>query len=64
MEWLLADLFFIFFALFISPHIVLLDFLDEFNFRVVSVHDEFFVVSLGVKDTVDILEGDFEVLIF
>lgn len=48
MKGLFADLFFVLFSFLVSSHIVLLDLLNELNFGVVSVKDEFLVVSLRV----------------
>lgn len=64
MQGLFADLLFLFFPFLVSPHIVFLDLFDKLNFRIISVQDEFLVVSLRVEYTVNVFEGDLKVLVF
>ncbi len=64
MQGFLINLLFVLFAFLVAPHIILLDFFDELDFRVVPVHDELLVVGLRVEDAVDVLEGDLEVFVF
>jgi hypothetical protein len=46
MERFLINLLFILLSLLVTPHIILLHFLDELDFGVVPVHDELLVISL------------------
>lgn len=52
MQWLFGDLFLILLSLLIPSHIIFLDFFDELNLGVVTIHDELFVVGLGVENAV------------
>lgn len=54
MQWLFGDLFLILLSLLIPSHIIFLDFFDELNLGVVTIHDELFVVGLGVENAVDV----------